>query len=144
MPSFNHVTIAGNLTRDPDLRYVGRGTPKPVVKINVAVNRVHARREAGQKMEADYFDCVGWNKLAETINTYLKTGSGVLVHGHLRTRSYEAKEGGKRYVTEIVIDEMQMLDKRPSGASSEPDTYRAGEGGGGYDDSALDEEEIPF
>jgi single-strand DNA-binding protein len=144
--SFNRITLVGNLTRDPEIRYVGSGAA--VTKFTLAVNR-----RSKQQEETDYIDCVAWDKLAETCNTYLKKGMSALVDGRLSIRSYDDKDGNKRKATEVVVNTMQMLDRANRG--SEGGTYerapRAAAGapaanGGGSDhyDSALDEEEIPF
>src|SRR5476649_1504885 len=113
--SFNKIILVGNLTRDPEIRYVGSGAA--VTKFTLAVNR-----RSKQQEETDFIDIVAWDKLAETCNTYLKKGMSVCVDGRLSIRSYETKEGEKRKATEIVINTMQMLD-RPN---------REGGGGGSY------------
>jgi single-strand DNA-binding protein len=108
--SFNRVILVGNLTRDPEIRYVQSGAG--VVKFTLAVNR---RTKNGD--ETTYIDITAWEKLAETCNTYLKKGSSVLVEGRLVIRNYEDKDGNKRKATEIVIDTMQMLDRKESGSA---------------------------
>jgi single-strand DNA-binding protein len=145
--SFNRITLVGNLTRDPEIRYVGSGAA--VTKFTLAVNR-----RSKQQEETDYIDCVAWDKLAETCNTYLKKGMSALVDGRLSIRSYDDKDGNKRKATEVVVNTMQMLD-RANRAGGDGGTYErtpraagapAANGGGSGDhyDSALDEEEIPF
>jgi single-strand DNA-binding protein len=145
--SFNRITLVGNLTRDPEIRYVGSGAA--VTKFTLAVNR-----RSKQQEETDYIDCVAWDKLAETCNTYLKKGMSCLVDGRLSIRSYETKEGEKRKATEVVVNTMQMLDRANRGAGGDDGgSYErapraaapaAGGGGGGDYDQSLDEEEIPF
>jgi len=144
--SFNRITLVGNLTRDPEIRYVGSGAA--VTKFTLAVNR-----RSKQQEETDYIDCVAWDKLAETCNTYLKKGMSCLVDGRLSIRSYETKEGEKRKATEVVVNTMQMLDRaNRGGGGDDGGSYErapraaapaSGGGGAGYDES-LDEEEIPF
>ena len=143
--SFNRITLVGNLVRDPEIRYVGSGAA--VTKFTLAVNR-----RSKQQEETDYIDCVAWDKLAETCNTYLKKGMSCLVDGRLSIRSYETKEGEKRKAAEVVVNTMQMLD-RPNRGVGEGGGYErparaaapaGGGSGGGYDDSSLEEEEIPF
>ena len=95
--SFNRITLVGNLTRDPEIRYVGSGAA--VTKFTLAVNR-----RSKQQEETDYIDCVAWDKLAETCNTYLKKGMSCLVDGRLSIRSYETKEGEKRKAAEVVVN----------------------------------------
>jgi single-strand DNA-binding protein len=146
--SFNRITLVGNLTRDPEIRYVGSGAA--VTKFTLAVNR-----RSKQQEETDYIDCVAWDKLAETCNTYLKKGMSCLVDGRLSIRSYETKEGEKRKATEVVVNTMQMLDRANRGAGGDDGgTYErapraaapasGGGGAGGDYDQSLDEEEIPF
>jgi single-strand DNA-binding protein len=143
--SFNRITLVGNLVRDPEIRYVGSGAA--VTKFTLAVNR-----RSKQQEETDYVDCVAWDKLAETCNTYLKKGMSCLVDGRLSIRSYETKEGEKRKAAEVVVNTMQMLDRANRGAGGDGGTYErpraaapaaAGGAGASYDES-LDEEEIPF
>ena len=152
--SFNRITLVGNLTRDPEIRYVGSGAA--VTKFTLAVNR-----RSKQQEETDYIDCVAWDKLAETCNTYLKKGMSCLVDGRLSIRSYETMEGEKRKAAEVVVNTMQMLDRanRGEGGGSYSRDDEGGSGGyqrsrpaaaapaggksGGFDDDQL-EDEIPF
>jgi len=119
--SFNRITLVGNLTRDPEIRYVGSGAA--VTKFALAINT-----RSKQQEETMYVDIVAWDKLAETCNTYLKKGMSVLIDGRLSIRSYDTKEGEKRKSTEVVANTMQMLDSR-GGARPDSD-------GGGYERSA--------
>jgi len=106
--SFNRITLVGNLVRDPEIRYINSGAA--VCKFTLAVNR-----RSKQQEETDFIDCVTWDKLAETCNTYLKKGMSVLVDGRLSIRSYETKEGEKRKAAEVVVNVMQMLDRASRG-----------------------------
>ena len=105
--NFNKVILAGNLTRDPELRYLQDGTA--VVKFAIAINR----RTKSRQDAVDYVDIVAWDKLGEHCAKYLHKGSGVLVEGEIRTRTYE-KDGEKRRATEIVASRVTFLDKKPS------------------------------
>ena len=138
MPSFNKVILAGNLTRDPEIRYTQSG--KAVVKFSLAVNNPR------NKEETTFVDIVAWDRLGETCNTYLKKGSSTLVEGRLVIRSYDDKDGAKRKATEVVINNMQMIGGPRNGES-----YSAGSGqtagvGASTNDSFGDEldDEIPF
>jgi single-strand DNA-binding protein len=145
--SYNHIVLVGRLTRDPEIRYVQSGTA--VTSFSIAVNR---RTRQGE--EAMFVDIVAWDspnrKLAEICNTYLKKGMNVLVDGRLSIRSYETKEGEKRKATEVVCNDMQMLDSRNArpgdGDGGGGGGYeRAGARAGGGDASADDSDgEIPF
>ena len=117
--SFNRITLVGNLVRDPEIRYINSGAA--VCKFTLAVNR-----RSKQQEETDFIDCVAWDKLAETCNTYLKKGMSVLVDGRLSIRSYETKEGEKRKAAEVVVNVMQMLDRANRGG------YENGNGNGSY------------
>src|SRR5471032_3712295 len=147
--SFNKVILIGNLTRDPEIRYIASGAA--VTKFTLAVNR-----RSKQAEETDFIDCVAWDKLAETCNTYLKKGMSCLVEGRLSIRSYDDKDGNKRKATEIVCNNMQMLDREgggggprsngdaEGGASYERPAATAKAGGGSnFDERELDDE-IPF
>lgn len=148
--SYNKIILVGNLTRDPEIRYVGSGAA--VTKFSLAINT-----RSKQQDETMYVDCVAWDKLAETCNTYLKKGMSVLVDGRLSIRSYETKEGEKRKATEVVCNTMQMLDRKGGGGDYESNgSYEnvramparqpaaAGAGNGSsFDDNTLDDE-IPF
>jgi len=122
--NYNRIVLVGNLTRDPEIRYVQSGSA--VTKFAIAVNR---RTKNGD--ETTFVDIVAWDngnyKLAETCNTYLKKGSSVLVEGRLVIRAFEDKDGNKRKATEVVIDTMQMLDRAP-----------ASKGGANGDDASHD------
>ncbi len=108
--SYNKIILIGNLTRDPEIRYINSGAG--VTKFTLAVNR-----RTKQQDEVDYIDIVAWERLGEVCNTYLKKGMSCLVEGRLSIRAYESKDGEKRKATEVVISEMKMLDRRDSGAS---------------------------
>jgi single-strand DNA-binding protein len=122
MPSFNKVILAGNLTRDPELRYTPKGTA--VGRIGLAINRTW-RDEAGQqKEEVTFVDVDAWGKQAETINQYLKKGRPILVEGRLKLDSWDDKQTGqKRHQLRVVMETFQFLDSSPEGAR--------GKGGGG-------------
>ncbi len=132
MANFNHITVAGNLTRDPEIRYVDNGG-KAVTKFSIAINR---KTKAGD--ETTYLDIIAWDKLAEICNQYLKKGMPVLVDGRLAVRDYVNKDGEKRRAVEIVAREMQMLGMKPS---SEAQSSSASTGS--FDDDVVDGE-VPF
>jgi len=118
MANFNHITVVGNLTRDPEIRYVDDGG-KAVTKFSIAINR---KTKAGD--ETIYLDIIAWDRLGEICNQYLKKSMPVLVDGRLAIRDYVNKDGEKRRAVEIVAREMQMLGSKSSGEaqSSPPST----------------------
>ena len=101
----NKVMLIGNLTKDPDVRTTSGGTS--VTTLSIAVNR-RFKDKSGERV-TDYFRVVTWNKLADICGKYLVKGSKVSVSGELQTKDYEAKDGTKRYVTEILADEVEFL-----------------------------------
>jgi single-strand DNA-binding protein len=151
--SYNRITLVGNLTRDPEIRYVESG--KAVTKFSLAINR--KTKGADETM---YIDIVAWDRLGEICNQYLKKGMSALVEGRLSIRDYTNKDGEKRKAIEVVASDMQMLDSKRSGegggsyngggssyasSSSPASAARAGApaSGGGDFDEGMDEE-IPF
>lgn len=112
----NKVFLIGRLARDPELRYTGNNTP--VASFTVAVNRTFTN-QAGER-EADFINCVIWRKQAENVKNYLSQGSQVAVEGRIQVRSYDDQNGQKRYVTEVIADNVEFLGSKKdnnSGAS---------------------------
>ena len=106
----NKVILVGNLGRDPETRYMPSGNA--VTNVSVATSKSWKDRDSGeQKDRTEWHRVVFFNRLAEIANEYLKKGSKIYVEGELRTREWE-REGQKHYTTEVVANEMQMLDSR--------------------------------
>ena len=123
MAALNKVMLIGNLTRDPELRYIPSGTA--VVKLGLAVNREYMDRTSGEKKEDVCFvDITVWGKQAEACNQYLSKGRPVFVEGRLEFSTWESKEGEKRSKLEVVADRVQFLGSRRD------------EGGGGKEGDA--------
>jgi len=116
--SLNRATIIGNITRDPESRTTTSG--QNVVSFGVATSRRWKDQTSGEMKEAtEFHNCVAWGKLAQTISTYCRKGSKVYVEGRLQTRTWDGPDGKKNYRTEIVADNLIMLDKKgdvPAGA----------------------------
>jgi single-strand DNA-binding protein len=117
MRGLNKIQIIGNLGRDPEMRYTPNG--KPVTTFSVAVSRSRNRAENEREEKTEWFNVVAWDRLAEICNEYLVKGSVVYVEGRLETRSWETTDGQKNYRTEIVANEVIMLDRRNHGAEDE-------------------------
>lgn len=131
MKSINQVTLLGNLTRDPELRYTPSGTA--VINFSIATNRSYKDKETDEWKEvADYHDVVFWAKSAEIIAQYLTKGKKVLVQGRLQTRSWETKEGRKRYKTEVVgrdfilLSPKDKIEKAPPPTNGDKDGVKKG------------------
>lgn len=106
----NKVFLIGRLTRDPELRYTGSNTA--VASFTVAVNRTFTNQNG--EREADFINVVVWRKQAENVKNYLSQGSQVAIDGRIQTRSYDDKDGNKRYVTEVVADNVEFLGSKNS------------------------------
>ena len=138
MVSFNKTIQAGNLTRDPELRFTNEGVP--VCEFGLAVNRVRSK----DKDAVDFFDVTAWRELGETIANYKKKGDPVLVEGRLTYSSWEAQDGSgaKRSKVTITAENVQFLGSGTPAGESNP----AGDGGGREEAQAGEEqwEDIPF
>ena len=112
--SLNKVELIGNLTRDPELRYTPQGTA--VCTFGLATNRQWTTGEGEKKEEAEFHRIVSWNKLAELCAQLLTKGRKVYVEGRLQTRRWTGQDGNERTTTEIVINDMIILDTRGAAA----------------------------
>jgi len=117
----NKAMIIGNLTRDPELKSLPSGMK--VASFSVATNRVWKDKNGAKQESADYHNIVVFGRQAETVAQYMKKGSNVMVEGRLQTRSWDDKDGQKKYRTEIVADRVQFGSRSggggaPAGGSS--------------------------
>jgi len=113
--SLNKVMLIGHLGADPELRYTPSGVP--VATFRIATNETWRDADGNMQEKTEWFTIVVWRKLAELSNDLLKKGSRVYVEGRLQTRTYEDRNGIRRTVTEIVADDIILLE--PKGATSE-------------------------
>lgn len=118
--SLNRVQLIGNLTRDPELRYTPSGAA--VCSFSIATNRNWTTDSGEKKDEVDFHRIVAWSKLAEICSQFLTKGRKVYVEGRLTTRSWTAQDGTQKQSTEIIINDMILLDSRRDGEAvkSEP------------------------
>lgn len=108
--SLNKVQLIGNLTRDPELRYTPSGAA--VCTIGLATNRYWTTEAGEKKEEVEFHRVVAWNKLAEICSQLLAKGRKIYVEGRLRTASWQAADGTQKSTTEVVIEDMILLDSR--------------------------------
>src|SRR3970040_639218 len=108
--SVNKVILIGNLTRDPEMRYTPDG--QAVTSFGVATNRRWKSKEGEQKEDVEFHNLVAWGKLAELCSQLMKKGRKVYLEGRLQTRSWEGKDGVTRQRTEIVLEDMVLLDAK--------------------------------
>jgi single-strand DNA-binding protein len=128
----NKAMVFGNLTRDPELRALPSGMN--VVNFSVATNRTYKDRDGKKQEQTDFHNVVVFGRQADTVNQYLKKGSSVFVEGRMQTRSWEGKDGEKKYRTEIVADRVQF---GPRGSGSGARSTGSGQGG---DEQPMPEE----
>ena len=112
--SLNRVQLIGNLTRDPELRYTPNGNA--VCTFGIATNRTWTIDSGEKREEVDFHRIVAWNKLAELCSQFLTKGRKVYVEGRLSTRNWTGQDGVQKTTTEVVIDDMILLDSKQSGA----------------------------
>lgn len=122
----NKVILVGRLARDPEVRYTQAG--KAVASFSLAVNR------RGQQQQADFIPIVAWEKLAEIVGQHLAKGSQILVEGRMQIRTYDAQDGSKRYVTEVIAQDIEFMGNKP----------QTGSGAESFGHEVLPDEEIPF
>lgn len=120
----NKVILVGNLGQDPDAKYMPSGNA--VTMISIATSESWKDKQSGQMQErTEWHRVVFFNRLAEVAGEFLRKGSKVYVEGSLRTRKWQDKQGIERYTTEIIAQEMQMLDSKPAGSAGAPLTAPA-------------------
>lgn len=111
MRGFSKAIIAGNVTRDPELRTTANG--RQVCSFSIAVNRVYRDANGENQSQTSYIDCVAWSRTGETISQYIHKGDPFLVSGRLEQRSWEDKQTGqKRYSTELVVEDFTFISGR--------------------------------
>ena len=113
MRGVNKVILIGNLGRDPEIRYVRDGTP--VANLRIATTETWNDQNGQRQERTEWHRIVAWGKLAEIAKEYLSKGRQIYVEGRLQTRSWDDREGKKRYTTEVRADQMIMLGTRGSG-----------------------------
>ncbi len=143
MASLNKVMLIGNLTRDPELRYIPNGTP--VADFGMAINREYTDREGEKHSETCFVDIVAWRKQAEICDQFLTKGSLVYVEGRLQLDTWETTQGEKRSRHRVVAERVQFLDFK--GRESKRTTPRQEEQRSPTEagsDSQQGEDDLPF
>lgn len=147
----NKAMVFGNITRDPELRALPSGMN--VCSFSVATNRVYRDRDGKKQEQTDFHNVVVFGRQADTVAQYLKKGSSVFVEGRMQTRSWEGKDGEKKYRTEIVADRVQFGPKGSGGGgggggrsprAEEPSHEESGGAGIEYPKDDINPDDIPF
>lgn len=127
----NKVILIGNLTKDPELATTNSGIS--VCRFTLAVSRAYSNSEG--ERETDFLNIVVWRGKAENCNKYLKKGSKCAVIGNVQTRSYDAQDGSKRYVTEIVAEDVEFISTKQGGAEERKEVSNL---------EPVDDDSLPF
>lgn len=142
MRGFAKAFVAGNLTRDPEVRATPSGAQ--VANFSIAVNRTFRGADGNQQEQVSYLECVAWGKAGETIAQYTKKGSGLLVSGRIEQRSWDDKASGqKRSRTEIVVEDFAFLGGGAGGASGTTYSSNRGSSKKSSSDGAKKDEFVP-
>lgn len=144
----NSIVLLGRLTRDPEVRYTQTG--KVVCQFTLAVDRPFTNQ--GGQREADFIPIILWGKQAETAGNSFAKGHRVLVEGRLQIRSYDAKDGSKRYATEVIASHFEFIERKADVQSQQQSTQQYQQPAQGYQQGSMDgfgssvpfDEEIPF
>ena len=140
MGYYNKVILMGNLTRDPELKYLPSGTA--VANLGLAVNHSYTDRQSGErKEEVCFVDLDAFGKTAETMNEYLQKGRTVLIEGRLRYRTWETDDGQRRSKHDVLVDRFTFVDSRQGGGESLRDEES---GYSASDEPPPTEDDIPF
>src|SRR3954462_6859432 len=137
MASYNKVILMGNLTRDPQMKYLPSQTA--VVEFGLACNRKYKTQSGEDKEEVTFVDCTAFGKTGEVINQYFQKGKPIFIEGRLKYDSWEDKQGGgKRSKLVVIVENFQFIggrDGAPSGGGGGGGgSYEGGQGGGGQED----------
>lgn len=124
----NRTVLVGRLTRDPELKYTNSG--RAVASFNIAVNRQFTNSQG--EREADFINCVIWNKTAENFCNFTRKGSLVGIDGRIQTRSYENQQGTRVYVTEVVAENFSLLESKNSNQNEQFEQNRPQNNGQNY------------
>jgi single-strand DNA-binding protein len=157
MPNLNKVMLMGNLTRDPELRYLPSNMP--VVSLGLAINRRWRNAQGEQQEETTFVDCESFGKQAELINQYMRKGRPIFIEGRLKLDQWKDQSGNNRQKMKVVVESFQFVDSRADGeggapaGSRGPSQSRSASSAGeraSYDDAdhgphqSVDDDDIPF
>lgn len=124
--SVNKVILIGNLGKDPEVRYTPAGVA--VCSFSLATSEKYKNKQGESQEQTEWHNCVVWQQLAEICGKYLKKGSKVFIEGKISNRSYDDRDGNKKYISEIVVKEMRMLDAAPSNGGQQRSSGNSGSG----------------
>jgi len=139
----NKVILLGNVGKDPEIRHIPNGAA--VAQFSLATSETYKDKNGSKTTQTEWHNIVLWRGLAEIAEKYVKKGDQLYVEGKIRSRSYDDKDGNKRYITEIIGDNIQLLGKKPAGDSN--NSYPSETKSGAVEtanDSSLPVDDLPF
>jgi len=145
MAGVNKAILIGNLGRDPELRRTANGTP--VVSFSIATTERWSGKNGEKQDRTEWHNIVAWNKLAELANQYLKKGRSVYIEGRITTRSWDDKDGNKKYKTEIVANQIKFLGGPAEAGTGDFASDEHGEAepaGAVFEPNTAVEDDLPF
>ena len=132
--SVNKVILVGNVGKDPDTRYLDEGTV--ISKFPMATSETYKNRAGERVSNTEWHNVVLWRGLAQVAEKYVKKGTQLYIEGRIKTRSYDDADGNKKYITEIVGDQMQLLGRKPDEAGDQGGQQQGGQQQGGQQQGA--------
>lgn len=136
----NKVILVGNVGKDPEVRHLDNGVA--VASFTLATSETYKNKENQKVTNTEWHNIVIWRGLADVVEKYVKKGSSLYIEGKIRTRSWDDKEGNKRYTTEIVADNMQMLGAKQSNEESAAAPENASTQD--IENTPTEEDDLPF
>ena len=144
----NRVCLIGRLTRDPELKFTPANTP--IASFSIANNRTYVGQNSEKKEQVSFFNCIAWGKTGQIISQYFKKGQRIIIEGRLQQRSWDDKDGNRRSIVEVVVENFQFLDapsaNKESGTAPQEKTESGPENVPSYEDCfpAFTDDDIPF
>lgn len=126
--SFNKVILVGNVGKDPEIR---RFENNIKASFSLATSETYTPRGGEKVTQTEWHNIVAWRRLAELSENYIRKGSQILIEGKLRYRSYDDRDGNKKYIVEVEADTIQLLGRKPDGQNQQGSGYQQGSQGGG-------------
>lgn len=142
----NKVILIGNVGKDPDVKHLDSGVS--VANFPLATSENYKNKEGERVTKTEWHNIVAWRGLADVVDKYVQKGKQLYIEGRLRSRSYDDKDGVKKYITEIFADNLQMLGRKGdadnSKYESQPSAAESGNSDNGNDFSSEDTDDLPF
>lgn len=138
----NKIILVGNVGKDPEVRYLENGVA--VAKFPLATSENYKNKNGERVSNTEWHNIVAWRGLAEIAEKYVKKGNQLFIEGKLASRSWDDKEGNKRYITEVIVSNMQMLDKKSKPTEQSSDSVDNSSSDNLDVNNSIEEDDLPF